>query len=191
MTIFSESIYVIRKGDMLIRPRYDEYQQTSGSEIIRFDKSRKVSPFKVQRIIERSCKFYGNSYLSKKSETNRITGISSKPPILLTPLFPTYFFPTHSDRQEENIWINMHYIESIKELKNRKSKITFANNESFILNVSYHSLWHQYTNAIIYYYMVDKQARMKSNDPEQPIDYNQSSLNIFEALSRYSLFEEK
>lgn len=191
MTNFSESIYVIRKGDMLIRPRYDEYQQTSGAEIIRFDKTRKESPFKVQRIIERSCKFYGNSYLSKKSKTNRITGITSKPPILLTPLFPTYFFPTHSDRQEENIWINMHYIESIKELKNRKSKITFANNESFILNVSYHSLWHQYTNAIIYYYMVDKQARMKSNDPEQPIDYNQSSLNIFEALSRYSLFEEK
>ena len=191
MTIFSESIYVIRKGDMLIRPRYDEYQQTSGSEIIRFDKSRKVSPFKVQRIIERSCKFYGNSYLSKKSETNRITGISSKPPILLTPLFPTYFFPTHSDRQDENIWINMHYIDSIKELKNRKSKVIFANGESFILNVSYHSLWHQYTNAIIYYYMVDKHARMKSNNPEQLIDYNQSSLNIFEALSRYSLLDDK
>jgi len=51
MTNFSESIYVIRKGDMLIRPRYDEYQQTSGAEIIRFDKSRKESPFKVQRII--------------------------------------------------------------------------------------------------------------------------------------------
>ena len=72
MTNFSESIYVIRKGDMLIRPRYDEYQQTSGAEIIRFDKTRKESPFKVQRIIERSCKFYGNSYLSKKSETNRL-----------------------------------------------------------------------------------------------------------------------
>ncbi|PTH50048.1 competence protein ComK [Staphylococcus capitis] len=191
MTNFSESIYVIRKGDMLIRPRYDEYQQTSGAEIIRFDKSRKESPFKVQRIIERSCKFYGNSYLSKKSETNRITGISSKPPILLTPLFPTYFFPTHSDRQDDNIWINMHCIDSIKELKNRKSKVIFANGESFILNVSYHSLWHQYTNAIIYYYMVDKHARMKSNNPEQPIDYNQSSLNIFEALSRYSLLDDK
>ena len=50
MTNFSESIYVIRKGDMLIRPRYDEYQQTSGAEIIRFDKSRKESPFKVQKL---------------------------------------------------------------------------------------------------------------------------------------------
>ena len=83
----------------------------------------------------------------------------------------------------------MHYIENVKELKNRKSKIIFANGDSLTLNVSFHSLWHQYTNAIIYYYMVDKQSRMKSNNPEQPIDYNQS-LNIFEALSRYSLFEE-
>ncbi|MBC8788406.1 competence protein ComK [Staphylococcus epidermidis] len=190
MTHLPETIYVIRKGDMVIRPKYDEYKQTNGTEIIRFDQTSKVSPFKVQRIIERSCKFYGNNYISKKAETNRITGISSKPPILLTPLFPTYFFPTHSDRQEENIWINMHYIENVKELKNRKSKIIFANGDSLTLNVSFHSLWHQYTNAIIYYYMVDKQSRMKSNNPEQPIDYNQSSLNIFEALSRYSLFEE-
>lgn len=190
MTHLPETIYVIRKGDMVIRPKYDEYQQTNGTEIIRFDQTRKESPFKVQRIIKRSCKFYGNNYISKKAETNRITGISSKPPILLTPLFPTYFFPTHSDRQEENIWINMHYIENVKELKNRKSKIIFANGDSLTLNVSFHSLWHQYTNAIIYYYMVDKQSRMKSNNPEQPIDYNQSSLNIFEALSRYSLFEE-
>ncbi|MCR9005197.1 competence protein ComK [Staphylococcus epidermidis] len=190
MTHLPETIYVIRKGDMVIRPKYDEYQQTNGTEIIRFDQTRKESPFKVQGIIERSCKFYGNNYISKKAETNRITGISSKPPILLTPLFPTYFFPTHSDRQEENIWINMHYIENVKELKNRKSKIIFANGDSLTLNVSFHSLWHQYTNAIIYYYMVDKQSRMKSNNPEQPIDYNQSSLNIFEALSRYSLFEE-
>lgn len=190
MTHLPETIYVIRKGDMVIRPKYDEYQQTNGTEIIRFDQTRKEIPFKVQRIIERSCKFYGNNYISKKAETNRITGISSKPPILLTPLFPTYFFPTHSDRQEENIWINMHYIENVKELKNRKSKIIFANGDSLTLNVSFHSLWHQYTNAIIYYYMVDKQSRMKSNNPEQPIDYNQSSLNIFEALSRYSLFEE-
>ncbi|MGX0400077.1 competence transcription factor ComK [Staphylococcus pasteuri] len=88
----TQSIYVIRKGDMVIRPNYDENNQQNGSEILRYDKSIIQSPFKVQKIIERSCKFYGNNYLSKKAETNRITGISSKPPILLTPIFPTYFF---------------------------------------------------------------------------------------------------
>ena len=50
MTNFSESIYVIRKGDMLIRPRYDEYQQTSGAEIIRFDKSERKVHLKFKEL---------------------------------------------------------------------------------------------------------------------------------------------
>ncbi len=39
--------------------------------------------------------------------------------------------------------------------------------------------------------MVDKQSRMKSNNPEMPIDYEKATLNIFEALSHYSLLQDK
>ena len=35
---------------MVIRPKYDEYQQTNGTEIIRFDQTRKESPFKVREL---------------------------------------------------------------------------------------------------------------------------------------------
>ena len=38
--------------------------------------------------------------------------------------------------------------------------------------------------------MVDKQSRMKSNNPEQPIDYNQSSKYFRGALTLLP-FEEK
>ncbi|MEX6334438.1 competence protein ComK [Staphylococcus haemolyticus] len=194
MTNISQSqntVYIIRKGDMIIKPVIDDYEQTKGSEIWKYDSTIVSSPFKTQKIVERSCKFYGNSYISKKSETQRIAGITSKPPILLTPLFPTYFFPTHSDRLEENMWINMHYVHEIKPLKNRKCKIIFANHQTLTLNVSYHSIWHQYSNCIFYYYMVDKQSRMKSNNPEMPIDYEKTTLNIFKALSHYSLLQDK
>lgn len=61
--MYSQNIYVIRKGDMVIRPAFDDDDQRNGSEIIRFDKTRIQNPFKVQKIIERSCKFYGK-YLS-------------------------------------------------------------------------------------------------------------------------------
>ena len=84
----------------------------------------------------------------------------------------------------------MHYISDIKPLKNRKSKIIFANQEALTLNVSFHSLWHQYSNSIFYYYMIDKQARMKSNNPDMPIDY-ENIFKYFEALSHYSLLEDK
>ena len=52
-----------------------------------------------------------------KAETNRITGISSKTTYFTYASFSYLLFPTHSDRQEENIWINMHYIEMLKNLK--------------------------------------------------------------------------
>ncbi len=38
---------------------------------------------------------------------------------------------------------------------------------------------------------VHKQSRMISKNPDQPIDYNKAILNVFEALTRYSLFEDK
>ena len=34
------------------------------------------------------------------------------------------------------------------------------------------------TLTAFYYYMVDKQSRMKSNNPEMPIDYEKTTLNI-------------
>ncbi|MGV1143409.1 competence protein ComK [Staphylococcus aureus] len=69
--------------------------ERNGSEIIRFDKTRIQNPFKVQKIIERSCKFYGNSTtLARKQRQTALLAFYHKPPILLTPLF-NLFFPQH------------------------------------------------------------------------------------------------
>ena len=53
---------------MVIRPIIDDYGHAQGTEIIKFDTTKERSPFKTQKIIERSCKFYGNNYLSKKQK---------------------------------------------------------------------------------------------------------------------------
>ena len=50
MTHLPETIYVIRKGDMVIRPKYDEYQQTNGTEIIRFDQTAKKVHLKYREL---------------------------------------------------------------------------------------------------------------------------------------------
>lgn len=50
---------------------------------------------------------------------------------------------------------------------------------------------HQYLNAIYYYYMMDRAARIATFDPDAPIDYTKPQLNIYEALAKYSLFEHK
>ena len=139
-----------------------------------------------------SCRFYGAPYLHKKNEATRITGITSKPPILLTPLFPTYFFPTHSDRKSENAWINIHYVEKIKELKDKRCKIFFVDNQILTVNVSKHSLDHQYKNAILYNFLMERSVKVFTSDPNNPIDYAKKELNIYEVLIKYAkLFEHK
>ena len=78
MTNISQSqntVYIIRKGDMIIKPVIDDYEQTKGSEIWKYDSTIVSSPFKTQKIVERSCKFYGNSYISKKSKHNELPAL--------------------------------------------------------------------------------------------------------------------
>ena len=95
MTHLPETIYVIRKGDMV----YDlNMMNISRQMVLRLSdliKPAKESPFKVQRIIERSCKFYGNSKKQK-----RIVLLEFLVNIL--PYTSFTYFP-HSDRQEENM----------------------------------------------------------------------------------------
>lgn len=183
--------YIIKKGDMALQPCNLSIGQYEGTSIYKYKEESNVIKDRIHKIIDRSCRFYGSSYVFKKEDTMRITGICSKPPILFTPLFPTYFFPTHSDRKEENTWINIHYVQSIRTLKDKKSKVTFVDNQSMIVNISAHSMQHQYLNGIYYYYMMDRAARVATFDPESPIDYTKSQLNIYEALAKYSLFENK
>ncbi|MCG3412101.1 competence protein ComK [Staphylococcus massiliensis] len=181
--------YIIRRGDMVVRPVFIGHIPSHQTEVMRYSKHHEIVDSRVRRIIERSCKFYGDTYLGRKMQTKRLTEISNKTPILLTPLFPTYFFPTHSDRSFENTWINIHYLEDIKPLKGAKCKVYFSNLESINVNISYHSMRHQYMNCIYYYYLMDKHARLLKNDPDNPIDYSKSQLNLFEALTHYYILQ--
>lgn len=183
--------YIIKKGDMVLQPCNLATGQYEGSYLLRYKADSQIIKERVAKIIDRSCRFYGSSYVFKKEDTMRITGISSKPPILFTPLFPTYFFPTHSDRKADNTWINIHYVHNIRPLKEGKCKVTFVDNQSIVANISAHSMHHQYLNGIYYYYMMDRAARVATFDPDSPIDYTKPQLNIYEALAKYSLFEPK
>ena len=183
--------YIIKKGDMVLQPCNLTIGPYAGTCIYRYQEDNYTVKDRTHKIIERSCRFYGSSYVFKKEDTIRITGINSKPPILFTPLFPTYFFPTHSDRKEENTWINIHYVSHIKPMKEKKCKVIFVDKQSITVNISAHSMQHQYLNGIYYYYMMDRAAKVATFDPESPIDYSKSQLNIYEALAKYSLFEQK
>lgn len=182
-------MYAISKGDMFLRPVDGPDGALTSTEIYRYDGDHFIIHDRAQRIIERSCRHYGESYSGRKAQAKRIANISNKTPILLTPIYQTYFFPTHSDRVPENSWLNMHYVVKLKPLKGARCKVTFANDLTVTLPISHHSVKHQFLNCVYFAYLVGRSNQVQTHNPEKPIDYNQQPFNIFEALSQYALLE--
>ncbi|HEC2152740.1 competence protein ComK [Staphylococcus delphini] len=185
----SNTMYAISKGDMFLRPVDGPDGALTSTEIYRYDGDYFIIHDRAQRIIERSCRHYGESYSGRKAQAKRIANISNKTPILLTPIYQTYFFPTHSDRVPENSWLNMHYVVKLKPLKGARCKVTFANDLTVTLPISHHSVKHQFLNCVYFAYLVGRSNQVQTHNPEKPIDYDQQPFNIFEALSQYALLE--
>lgn len=182
-------MYAISKGDMFLRPVDGPDGALTSTEIYRYDGDHFIIHDRAQRIIERSCRHYGESYSGRKAQAKRIANISNKTPILLTPIYQTYFFPTHSDRVPENSWLNMHYVVKLKPLKGARCKVTFANDLTVTLPISHHSVKHQFLNCVYFAYLIGRSNQVQTHNPEKPIDYDQQPFNIFEALSQYALLE--
>lgn len=182
-------MYAISKGDMFLRPVDGPDGALTSTEIYRYDGDHFIIHDRAQRIIERSCRHYGESYSGRKAQAKRIANISNKTPILPTPIYQTYFFPTHSDRVPENSWLNMHYVVKLKPLKGARCKVTFANDLTVTLPISHHSVKHQFLNCVYFAYLVGRSNQVQTHNPEKPIDYDQQPFNIFEALSQYALLE--
>ncbi|EPQ9625166.1 competence protein ComK [Staphylococcus pseudintermedius] len=185
----SNIMYAISKGDMFLRPVDGPDGALTSTEIYRYNGDHFIIHDRAQRIIERSCRHYGESYSGRKAQAKRIANISNKTPILLTPIYQTYFFPTHSDRVPENSWLNMHYVVKLKPLKGARCKVTFANDLTVTLPISHHSVKHQFLNCVYFAYLVGRSNQVQTHNPEKPIDYDQQPFNIFEALSQYALLE--
>ncbi|EHS7204606.1 competence protein ComK [Staphylococcus pseudintermedius] len=185
----SNIMYAISKGDMFLRPVDGPDGALTSTEIYRYDGDHFIIHDRAQRIIERSCRHYGESYSGRKAQAKRIANISNKTPILLTPIYQTYFFPTHSDRVPENSWLNMHYVVKLKPLKGARCKVTFANDLTVTLPISHHSVKHQFLNCVYFAYLVGRSNQVQTHNPEKTIDYDQQPFNIFQALSQYALLE--
>jgi len=96
----------------------------------------------VMNIIKNSCEFFGSSYLGRREGTKKLTGISSKCPIIIEESNNIIYFPTISPRLSTCSWISFN---SIKNYLNNKGKTTiiFENDKVLDLDISYNSFDNQ------------------------------------------------
>ena len=97
-------------------------------------------------IIDDSCKYFGSSYNGRFEGTKKMIGKNYKAPIIIEESNEVIFFPTHSPRNNECIWINLNEIKKIEKLSNN-SKILFKNGKEINLLISFGILENQILRA--------------------------------------------
>lgn len=103
------------------------------------------------KILERNCRQYSQSYPARKELTKKLTGLSAKLPVIIDLFGSIIFFCTHSDRVMENNWFNIKHVHSYRNY-NGNTRVRFNNNEEIEVDISFASFNNQYLNALKLHY---------------------------------------
>ncbi|UXR74513.1 MULTISPECIES: competence protein ComK [unclassified Staphylococcus] len=167
----SQTNFSIDPNVMVIRPISGSEGTYTRTELLYSNGKRKTKNVRPLRYIEMACRYRYNTYTHIKGEVKTLTGITSKPPFFLPDSSPITFFSSHSDRIQENCWINVDYIRRIEHYKTGKSKVHLHGGQSLIVNVSKYTLLHQYQNGI---YLAYKLLRQEIKAGELVKKYNET-----------------
>lgn len=115
------------------------------SKVVETKKNYLVS-LNTMDIIERSCKYFGSSYLGRKEGTKSLLGINYKTPIIIEETRNMIFFPTNSPRLHLSTWISLNGIESYKK-KRGNASILMKNGKNLDLPISFGSFQNQIFRA--------------------------------------------
>ena len=132
--------YEVNKNTVAILPIGEDQ-----SKIIELDNTFIVN-MNSMKIIERSCKFFGSTYLGRHEGTKMLTGITHKTPIIIEESRNMIYFPTTSPRLQKCAWFALKHIKNYVN-NNGKSLVTFENGKKMELNLSFGSFDNQFLHA--------------------------------------------
>ena len=87
----------------------------------------------VKKIIDNSCRFFGNSLISRTKMTNNLINIVSKSPIVIEDTRNIIFFPLKSSRDKNNIWISFNNLKKYEQV-NKKTLLHFKNDFDYLID---------------------------------------------------------
>jgi competence protein ComK len=132
--------YEINPYTMIIFPY--QYGSKTFSKVVEFEEEY-TSPFKPIDLIKRSCEYFFADFEGRKKGTRMLTGITHKAPIAIDPLSSIFFLPTTSPTNSGCIWVSHEHVLHHKKYDSYSTRVTFRNNQSFILPVSFNSFENQ------------------------------------------------
>ena len=147
--------YEINEGTLAIM------SEDRGKSKILEDGNNYIINQKPYNIIDHSCKYFGSSYEGRKQGSKEIIGANYKLPIIVEDGRNIVFFPTLSADDDDCMWIAVNKIKNYEESEFNTTKITFLNNESIIVPLSYRSIQNQIFRATRLSYLLNERKNEK------------------------------
>ncbi|MFS0644854.1 competence protein ComK [Siminovitchia sp. 179-K 8D1 HS] len=139
--LFFVEDYEINPYTMMIKPAANNDPRFL-SEIFEMN-GRYLSSDSPFDIVRRSCEYFGSSFNGRRQGTKQLIGITHKAPIIVDPHTSIFLFPTASPTSPHCIWISHDYVASHERNGSDETIVTFQNNESHKLPVSFYSFENQ------------------------------------------------
>lgn len=107
-------------------------------------------------IINNSCKYFGSSLKGRIEGSKSIIGNNYKLPIIIEEINKIIFIPLASSKSNKCIWLSLNNILNHQKYNNHSSLITFINNKSIEIPISYGSLYNQILRATRLQFLLTK-----------------------------------
>ena len=147
--------YEINEGTLAIM------SEDKGKSRILEDSKNYVINQNPYNIIDHSCKYFGSSYEGRKQGSKDIIGANYKLPIIVEDGRNIVFFPTLSADDDDCMWIAVNKIKKYEECEFNTTKITFLNNISIVVPLSYRSIQNQIFRATRLSYLLNERKNEK------------------------------
>lgn len=114
------------------------------------DRSEFIVEESVYKTVSSSCTFYRGSLESATLYSQKAVRVKHKPPIIIGEYYgnPLLFFPTHSPKNKESVWLNFDAVELVESDDSGKGCIVYLSNGVTVpLDVSPVALRNQHSFA--------------------------------------------
>jgi len=121
--------YVINKNTLALIPngRFTKIMEKDNTFII---------PNFIISLIDNNCQINGSNLKGRQKGSAYLLGTYYKPPIILNEIDYLILIPTHSERNNKCIWLNLYNIQKYYP-KNSTTIVIFNNQKSLELNLSF------------------------------------------------------
>lgn len=116
------------------------------SRIIEDDKNYIINQSSFE-VMDHSCRYFGSSYEGRRQGAKEIIGANYKLPIIVEDGRNIVFFPTLSADDADCMWIAVNKVKNYEPKEYNTTKITFYNDMTLEIPLSYRSIQNQIFRA--------------------------------------------